>query len=194
MPGQTYDLYVDGTWRPHLTQNLSADLGLRVGLYSDFRHLSSDSIRFIGRGLGKYQLSERSQIVLGVIYVDRFFTKLIPAGGLIWKPTELVEYHILFPNPRMRKRMTTVGPAEVWWYLAGEWGGGAWTIERASGVDDAVDYYDIRLLGGFEWETDRYKAHLGVGLVFDRELKYVSGSPLSYKPFDTVMLRWGLSL
>ena len=191
LPSRTYSAYLDIGWRPQLTPNLSAELGVRPGVYTDFEETNSDSIRIKGRGLGLYRYSSQWQIVAGVIYLDRFDVKILPAGGLIWTPTPDVRWEILFPQPRLAQRLTTWGNTQWWWYVAGEYGGDGWTIERANGLRDAVDYDDLRLIGGLEFRPagnlEGLRGQIEIGYIFDRKLKYVSG--LRYKPDDTIMLR-----
>ncbi len=191
LPGQTYSAYLDIGWRPQLTTNLSAELGIRPGVYSDFDHVSSDSLRIKGRGLGLYRYNPQWQIVAGVIYLDRFDVKILPAGGAIWTPTPDVRWEILFPQPKLAQRLTTWGNTEWWWYIGGEYGGDGWTVRRANGASDAFDYDDLRLIGGLEFRPvgslGGLQGQIELGYIFDRKLKYVSG--LRYKAKDTIMLR-----
>ncbi len=191
LPSRTYSAYLDIGWRPQLTTSLSAELGIRPGVYTDFDRVNSDSLRIKGRGLGLYRYSPQWQIVAGVIYLDRFDVKILPAGGAIWTPTPDVRWEILFPQPRLAQRWTTWGNTEWWWYIGGEYGGDAWTIDRAAGLADGFDYDDLRLIGGLEFRPvgslEGLQGQIELGYIFDRKLKYVSG--LRYKPKDTIMLR-----
>ncbi len=191
LPPRTYSAYLDIGWRPQLTTNLSAELGIRPGIYTDFDRVNSDSLRIKGRGLGLYRYSPQWQIVAGVIYLDRYDVKILPAGGVIWTPTPDVRWEILFPQPRLAQRWTTWGNTEWWWYIGGEYGGDGWTIERANGTADAFDYDDLRLIGGLEFRPvgtlGGWQGQIELGYIFDRKLKYVSG--LRYKAKDTIMLR-----
>ncbi|MCG8587066.1 MAG: DUF6268 family outer membrane beta-barrel protein [Pirellulales bacterium] len=196
MPPQTYDAYLDTAWQPEFNPQFAADLAVRVGIYSDFEKINSRSLRVTGRGLGVYTLNPRMRIAAGVVYLDRQKIKLLPAGGLIWTPDEDTRYHILFPNPKMAKRLPWrhFGSADVWWYVLGEYGGGSWTVERDDRMSDVVDYNDIRVLLGLEWETPGgFKGDVAIGFVWDRELLYRSNEPASFKPSDTGLLRAGFS-
>ncbi len=195
LPPRVYNAYLDASWKPVLTGWLSADFGARVGVYSDFREVNSDSIRVISRGLAVFTLSPCWQVAIGVIYVDRFGTKLLPAGGVVWTPNPDTRWEVIFPQPKLAQRFTTVGNIEWWWYVGGEWGGGAWTIRRASGAADAFDYNDLRVIGGLQWHNlsiTGLSGYFEVGYVFDREIDYVSITPTA-KPDDTVMLRMGVA-
>lgn len=192
LPPRTYDAELEASWKPVFTSWLSADLAASVGMYTDFEKFSSDSIRIRGHGLGIFTLSARFAVAAGVAYINRNEIKLLPAGGVIWTPNPDTRWEIIFPEPKIAQRFTTVGNTDWWWYVAGEYGGGTWNIERADGAEDSYDYNDIRVILGLEWVgLTGLAGHFEVGYVFNRELVYLSGTTI--KPNDTVMLRAGLS-
>ena len=198
LPPRLYDAYLDTAWSPKITERFSADLGFRTGVWSDFSYFDSRSMRYMGRGMGVYQLSPKMDLHGGVWYLDRNKIKLLPAGGVYWRPTPEWDLWLLFPNPKVRKRFQNLGQIQWWWYVSGEYGGGAWTITRsedgpAAGARDDIDYNDIRANFGIEWETQtRLHGHFEVGYVFDREIVYSQTNlPPEYKLDDTVMLRLG---
>jgi hypothetical protein len=192
LPPNTYDAYLDTAWHPQITPWLGANLGVRVGAYSDFQTFNTHSIRIMGRGLGVVTLTPTLKLALGVVYIDRVLIKLFPAGGLIWTPNPDARYEILFPNPKLAHRWTTLGNTDLWGYISGEYGGGSWTIERIGDVSDQADYNDIRVNLGLEGYGYRgLHGFFEVGYVFERQIIYRSGSP-NYFPSDTVMLRAGL--
>jgi hypothetical protein len=200
LPGQTYDAYLDVGWNPKFTNYFGAELGARVGAYTEFDTFSSDSIRVMGRGLGVLNLSPTLQAKLGVMYIDRNDIKLLPAGGFIWDPSEDRHWEIFFPRPKFAQRLSTVGNHNIWAYLAGEYGGGAWTIVRNTNLGgsftDSFDYNDFRIMIGAEWIPIAKNGPSGffeVGYVFKRELVYVSLMPPSLDLPDTFMLRGGFS-
>ena len=195
LPPRVYDAYLDLGWKPHLTPWLSGDLGVRASLSSDLRSFNSKSMRWMGRGLGVLTFTPEVQVALGVVYLDRQDIKLLPAGGLIWTPSPDVRYDILFPNPKLAKRLNDIGTLEVWCYAAAEYGGGSWNVNRPiSGVNDNFDYNDIRTMLGLEWSTHGgLRGHLEVGYVFARELVFDVAPPAKYSLDNTYMLRGGLS-
>jgi hypothetical protein len=192
LPPVTYDAYLDSAWHPQINPWLSANLGVRVGAYTDFNTFNTHSIRIMGRGLGIITLTPTLQIAAGVVYLDRVLIKMLPAGGIIWTPNPDARYEILFPNPKLARRFTTLGNTDVWGYVAAEYGGGSWTIQRP-GFTDQADYNDIRVMVGIE--SFGYRGMHGffeTGYVFDRQIIYRSGTP-NFNPSDTLMLRAGLS-
>jgi hypothetical protein len=193
LPPRLFDAYLDAAWQPVMTSWLSADLGLRVGVYSDFEDFTSDSIRVMARGLAVASFSARFQVAAGAVYLDRNEVKILPAGGFIWVPHQDTRYEIIFPYPRVSHRLTTIGNTDVWWYAGGEYGGGSWTIKHGNGASDVIDYNDLRVFTGLELVGLRgFKAWMEAGFVWDREIIYVSTIP-PFKPDDTVMVRGGVS-
>ena len=74
-------------------------------------------------------------------------------------------------------------------YLAGGLGGGTWSVERDSEVDDLVTYYDLRAAVGLEQDTALHGwVDWEVAVLFDRELQFTSQVG-NYSPNPTVMIR-----
>jgi hypothetical protein len=193
LPARVYDAYLDVGWRPQFARWLFADFGVTPGVYSDFHNVTNSAFRLRGRGLGIVALSPQWQIVAGVLYVNRLHTKVLPAGGVLWRPNEDTRCDFVFPAPKLAYRLTTLGLTQWWGYLAGEFGGGTWSVERASGAGDTADYSDLRLFGGIEWtRCNGIKAHCEVGYVFGRKVRYASGYP-DFLPTDTLMVRAGIA-
>jgi len=193
LPPNAYDAYLDASWRPQVTSWFSADLAVRVGVYSDFTAVNSNSLRILGRGLGIVTISPQWQAAAGIWYLDRLTVKLLPAGGVIWTPNQDTRFAFLFPNPKLSQRLTTIGNTDLWGYLAAEYGGGKWTVQRASGASDVVELNDIRVMAGLEWVTlSGIRGLSEIGYVFDRHIIYASGTPTAH-PSDTVMFRTGIA-
>lgn len=194
LPPRAYTGYVDFDYVSNPAYRLGADLHVRLGLYSDFNALDTHSFRVSGRGLGTYRLTPTLQAKFGVEYINRNDLKLLPAGGLLWTPNPQVRFDIYFPRPKLAMYVTTLGTTEVWAYLGGEYGGGAWTIERAEGGNDRVDINDLRIFLGTEWMTGRsLKGFFEGGYVFEREVVYVNDPTDSFSPGSSFMLRGGLA-
>jgi len=192
LPPRLYDAYLDFAWFPRCYEWLGGELGVRTGVWSDFDHVSSDSIRILGRGLASVALSPNLDILFGAVYLNRLDVKLLPAGGVYYRPTPEWDMYLVFPNPKVRKYLANIGNSKWYGFAAGEYGGGSWTVEREIG-DDRIDINDIRVSGGLEWETQTFiRGHIELGYVFDREIAFNSGDPPSFKPDDTFMIRAGV--
>ncbi|MBM3999231.1 MAG: hypothetical protein FJ297_06775 [Planctomycetes bacterium] len=199
LPAQAYSAFLDTFWRSDPARLFGADIGVRVGVWSDFQTFTTDSIRIQGLGLGRLKVTPTLTVRAGVMYVDRAKIKVIPAGGVLWEPNAQTRWDFFFPQPKFANYLTTLGNQDVWWYIAGEYGGDSWTIERAiDGGSDRVDLNDIRLTIGLEWgapELFREGRRLGfaeVGWVTEREAIYVRRPEDDFTVRDTIMLRAGI--
>lgn len=192
LPPRVYDAYLDFAWFPRFSPALGAELGFRTGVYSDFDHVNSDSVRFMGRGAADIAIAPDMDLVAGAVYLDRVDVKILPVIGIYYRPTPDWDIYAVFPNPKIRRFLATVGTTKWYGYAAGEYGGGSWTVSRET-TADRIDYNDIRVIGGLEWETQtQIRGHLEIGYVFDREIVFDSGDPPNFKPNDTIMLRAGV--
>lgn len=198
LPGQLYEASLGAGWQTDPNRLFGAELGLKVGAFSDFETFNSDSIRYMGQGLGKLRLTPTLTGKLGVMYVDRVETKIIPAGGLLWQPSPDVRYDIYFPSPKLARYFTTLGTHDIWTYIAGEYGGGSWTIERAAGTEDEIDINDLRVMLGMEFgrndqlRVGRRVGFAEIGYVFEREIVYRRFPPPQIDLDDAIMFRLGV--
>lgn len=198
LPAQTYGAFIDAGWESDRGQMVGAELGLRVGVFSDFDTMNSNSLRIMGKGLVRYRITPALSLRAGVMYVDRLEIKLLPAGGLLWEPNSQTRFDLFFPNPKLSRYWQTVGTQDFWVYAMAEYGGGSWTIERAvDGRSDQFDYNDIRLIAGFEWgdaekiRVGRRTGFIEAGWVLDREVLYRRRPQDNFRMTDTFMIRAG---
>ena len=203
MPPRLYDAYTQFRWMRRLGPRWGIDLAITPGVFSDFHQSTDDNLRVTGHGIAAWTYTPELKFVLGAAYVDRMSTDVLPVCGLIWTPHDDVKFELVFPSPRIARRIYTFGAlaedVQDWLYLAGEFGGGIWAIERTSGAVDKVDYTDFRVILGLERKViGGLDGRLEVGYVFGREIRYASGrAPTGgwsgLEPPDTVMLRGGVT-
>lgn len=192
LPPRVYDAYLDFAYNPRWTPEIGAEFGFRTGVWTDFEEFSGDTMRFLGRGLGVFSVSPQFEFLVGAVYLDRLKIKLLPAGGIRWRPSPVWDLYLVFPNPKIRRTMFSNGSADWWWYVAGEYGGGSWTVERP-GLSDQIDYNDIRVVFGFEWQTPtQATGHFEIGYAFDREIVFDSNMPGQQSTDDAVLFRAGI--
>ncbi len=196
LPPRVFDAYTQFRWMRRLSPKLGIDLAVTAGAFGDFLQSSDDAIRLTGHGAAAWTASETLKFVLGAAYIDRYSTAVLPIAGLIYTPNESVEYELVFPEPRIARRIYWHGAmteeTEDWIYLAGELGGGIWAVGK-DGVGgrrvEMLDYTDYRLFLGLERKAIHgLDARLEIGYVFGRKLR-VFGSTWELRPDDTLMLR-----
>ena len=198
LPERAYSAVLDTYFRSDVSQRLGVELGVGVGIYTDFNTLTFHSLRVTGKGLVHLRLTPDTVIKGGVWYLGRNHIRMLPAVGIVWTPNPQTRWDIFFPEPRLSQYFTTVNEMDVWWYLGGEYGGDAWTIERESGFSDQIDINDIRLSVGLEWgspksmETGIRQGFVETGLVFDREIRYSTTPAENFSPKSTIFLRFGI--
>jgi hypothetical protein len=198
MPSRLYSAYVDFGWYPVFSPQLSAEVNFRPGVFSDFQSVTSDSVRFLGSGIGVIKLGPTSALKLGAIYIDRADVQLLPAFGILCTPNQETRCDIFFPSPKLAHYWKTVRNGQLWWYIGGEYGGGSWTMERPEdpqqGASERVDINDLRAFVGLEWSNlNRLYGFFEVGYVFERELFFVVEPSERTTLPDTLMLRGGIA-
>ncbi|MCC6508204.1 MAG: hypothetical protein IT423_03800 [Pirellulaceae bacterium] len=198
LPSKAYSAFLDSGWQTDPLRLLGAELGVRVGVFSDFNTFTSDSLRVQGRALARMRLTPTATLKGGVMYLDRNRVKLLPAGGVLWQPNPGTRFDLFFPEPKLAHYLNTVGTYDTWWYVGGYYGGGAWTVERADGTNDSIDINDIRLLIGMEWGRNdqlrdgRRIGFLEAGYVFNRELLYKNLPADNLDLDDSFVVRAGI--
>ena len=192
LPPNSFDAYLDTAWNPQPTPWLGGELGVRIGVYSDFRKVTTESLRYMGHGLAVLSFTPSMKLKFGVMYLDRNRVKLLPAGGVVWSPNSDTVLEILFPNPRLARRIINIGNTEWWLYARGEYGGGAWTVRRDSGSFESIDYNDIRFAVGLDFQRHGgLRGFFESGIAFDREIIYKTTQP-KFHPRPAYLLRAGL--
>ncbi len=190
MPPTTFDGYIQAAWNPQLNQIVGGELAFAVGVHSDFKKITGDSFRYTGHGYLTLALSPNWRVKGGIIYLDRVRVSLLPAGGATWVSSTIdpkIQLDLLFPNPRLTIRLADRGNTHWWWYVRGDYGGGSWYIERTTGIlageHERVDYNDIRIATGFEFEGWRgLQGSMEIGVATARELVYERGLTDNVKP------------
>ena len=198
LPGSAFSAFLDSTWETDPLQTFGTELGWRVGVFSGFDAISTESIRLQGKALAKLRCTPNSTIRAGVYYIDRNKIKLLPAGGILWMPNQDTRWDIFFPEPKLSHYLTTCGTHDIWWYITGYYGGGAWTIKHADDDShDEIDINDIRVMVGFEkGRNDLLRqgfrtCFLEFGYAFNRELIYRNRPEANLSPDESLVFRAG---
>jgi hypothetical protein len=196
LPPHLYEAYTQFRWLSQVSPQWGFDLAVTPGVFSDFNQSSDDAFRLTGHGAAAWTYNPKTKIVLGAAYLDRPDVNVIPIGGLIWTPNDELKFDLVFPHPKISKRIHYFDglnqDVETWTYIAGEFAGDAWAIAHANGSTDLVDIRDYRLIFGLERKTyGGLTANVEVGYVFGRRISFNSDIPDFY-PEDTVLLRGGM--
>ena len=196
LPAALYDAYVDVRWNKKLNEEWAFELAWTPSFFSDLENNTSDSFRFISTALAYYQLSPETQWMAGVMYLDRFDLNWFPIFGFIYaEPESDWRWEVVFPRPKFSRRVLRGEDKDSWAYLAGEFGGGAWAVQRTNGADDMIAYRDWRVTLGYETKVKDFSAlsWFGeVGYVFNRQLEYRSGFG-DFDPKSAGLMRLGVS-
>lgn len=194
LPPTIYETFLDFLWLPRLSARWTAILGVAPGVYSDFEADDDDAFRITGTGLMRYDWTPgRTQLIFGVLYLNRDDVQLLPAGGIIWTPDADRRYEILFPKPKLAHRIAIGSHFEDWIYLGGEFGGNSYLIQRVSGATETITLRDFRTYLGLERKLGGGAGyHLEIGYVMGRTIEFQSMTP-DVKADPTAMIRGGVS-
>ncbi len=140
---------------------------------TDFKGNAGQGLHYPAHAVGYLGVGSSIDLVFGVDYVDLGSIKILPVGGVIWKPNAAMRFEAVFPRPRALFQLSDNYRA----YISGQLGGGSWSIERADTFDDDLaTYRDLRVCIGLEHreEHGRWSA-IEAGYLFNRRLEYSSG-------------------
>lgn len=183
LPPRVYDLYLDISWRPIDHERGGFAFGVTPGFYSDFTHVDGNAFQLTGWGLANYRLGPNWNLVGGLAVVRQLKSKLLPIGGVIWTPNEDTRLEFLIPRPRIAQRLWQRDSGEMWCYLAGQFGGGAWSVADTATQNVLVSYSDLRLMLGIEmFNIQGRDLTLEVGYVFSRDISVDHTSLLAPDP------------
>jgi hypothetical protein len=192
VPAHVYETYLDVRWMRQVSQCVGIDVAVTPGWYSDFEQSNSDALRIGARGTALVTVSPTFQVAIGAVYLDRDDVPVLPLGGIIWTPNPDLRLDLVAPRPKISRRMLWDCNVSHWAYVAGEFGGGAWAIERANGAEDIFYYRDYRAIVGWERTAIRgLSGRVEAGYVFGRQVDYRSQDSVDID--DTWMLRAELS-
>ena len=105
VPPRLYDVGVDLMWRKQFNDRWGSMVAVRPAVASDFQ-TSQDALRITGRALATWQwVPERLSLLFGVVYLDRNDLPVLPGVGLIWTPSPDWRLDLIFPRPKLARRL-----------------------------------------------------------------------------------------
>ena len=199
LPPRLHDAVVDFHVFRVFDNKWIADFAVSPGLYSDdYSFDSSEALRINGRAVGVYAPTVDLKWALGVTYLDGGgWAKVVPVAGFIYTPNDDVEYQILFPTPRIARRLSSSaipGQDEQWVYVMVDYGNSAWAFQQADGTPDVLASRDFRLIFGWEHKVvGGIFTRLEGGYVFGRDIKVASLGDNDISLDSTLLVRAGVS-
>ncbi|PQO27849.1 DUF6268 family outer membrane beta-barrel protein [Blastopirellula marina] len=193
LPSELYQATVNFTLIKPMGEGAELLLGFAPSIASDFDATGSDAFRFMGFATYSWQASATTKWMLGAAATGREDIPVLPMVGVVWNPSETWQVELTMPRPRVAHRLDWFATAnENWTYVAGEFGGGTWAVDR-NGQNDEITLRDFRLVLGWEQRGKvGLRPQVEIGYVFGRNVEYDSDD-YQYQPADTVMLRAGFS-
>ncbi len=190
LPPHLYTLQLDLGWAFKLDDKLTIDARITPTWNTDFEK-ATQIFRLPWQAVAVYQADTGCRWTAGVMDLDREDIQLLPVAGLTYAPPDGdIVIDLVFPRPKIARRITSTENDKVWFYVAGELGGGSWAINRTSGARDIITLRDLRLLVGLETTSGkRHASRLEAGWVFDRVVDYRSNLG-DYRPSNTALFRW----
>ncbi|MGK0186890.1 MAG: outer membrane receptor protein involved in Fe transport [Verrucomicrobiales bacterium] len=194
---QSLDLH-----RLEIPANLWIDRGkwkfwmrFQPGVASDFEEFDSDAFTITALGLASYKLSDKLSIAGGVYYSqDLGESRVLPALGLIWRPTP--QWSLALTVPRLQ---IAYAPTRKWLLTLNAYpNGGSWNIEDPDGEGKAdLNHSAIRAGIGIDHQIGDTPAwiFLDAGMQFLQELE-LDGSTenFTHDIDEAVFVNFGLKL
>lgn len=178
IPNELYTTGIGLLYRREWSERWSTILIGEPQVRTDFES-GENEVRVFGLALAQWQwVPDVLELSFGAVHLGRDDLPIVlPAAGLVWRPTPEWTFEAIFPRPRIAYRLAKEGDqAETWLYLQGALGGNTWNVKRANGAEDLFSAKDYRAMLGVERVL---KGGGGVfvetGYVFGRHVEYEVG-------------------
>ena len=162
LPPRLFDCSCQFRWLSQVTPQLGLDFAVTPGWFSDFEQDSGKAFRMPAHAAAAWTLNPTTKLVLGAAYLARFDENFIPVGGILWTPDDDTKFEILFPEPKLARRIWhergAGGETNTWVYVAGEFAGDAWAIAMQNGQNEQVVLRDCRLIFGIDARKSKASA------------------------------------
>jgi hypothetical protein len=152
----------------------SFEVGFNPAYASDFELGGNrDSWQFDAHAVMFWRLDPQFMFALGAAYWDRVDDMIVPYAGVVWTPSDYLEFRLLFPKPRVSLFLGAPNGVATWLYLSGEYHVESYAISlEPPGVRDQVQFEDWRVLGGARFETGWITSFIEAGWVFGRDVEF----------------------
>ena len=161
-------------------------------LNSDFRSgLAGESVNLDANVIGHYQFNPTVTGVFGVGYLDRVHDIIIPYAGVIYRPDDLWEFRVLFPQGRVSRYLGEFWWGRHWLYLQWEYHVESYQVATPATDHNQIQYQDYRLTFGMRSDHKGFTKYIEAGWVFGRQVDYKSLVP-GFDVSDGLIVRGGI--
>jgi len=188
----------------------SLEGGFNPALATDFRGgVDSDAILYDAHAVLYGRLNPQFMFAVGAAYWDRVDDMIVPYAGVVWTPSDFLEFRLLFPKPRVSLFIGTPFGLPTWAYVQGEYHVEAYQVgfRGASAIDLSMgglvsadelravgstraQLEDWRIVGGLYTEGPFWTAFVEAGAVLNREIKY-AGPVRGFDANEAFIIRAG---
>jgi len=174
LPANGYRLGLGMALQSPNFNGITYEIAFNPSVGTDFdSSLTSDAYMFDAQAAGYWRINPEWLLAFGAFYWDRVDSIILPYGGVVWTPNDIWELRILFPSSRISVFVGAPWNIPTWMYAAIEYHVEAYQVRpEMLGEQTRVQMSDIRLTGGFRWETGSVTSFLEAGYVFGREVRY----------------------
>jgi hypothetical protein len=172
LPPQAYGLAVALEAEYRFSQQFSVRAMITPGLYTDFNNVNGHAFRFPAQVIGAYAINPRLVFVGGVIYTAQPSWSILPVVGAIWTTADEWRLELTFPQARIIRHLDAGLDVYGRFGLQGE----TYAV-RQLGQNDLMQYRDVRLGLGAEWNTPmRLQIFVEAGIALFRRLEFENQS------------------
>lgn len=162
-----------GGWGMEVAFEPSVNSDLNGGLDDSF------GINLDGRGALMWQWGPQLTWVGGIMYLDRVDDRILPYGGAVWRPDQLWEFRIMYPESQAKLFMGNYWGWSHWLYSRVEFlHSEAYQIEAMApgSVDTQIQFEDMRATLGWQFDNGVMAGFMEGGWIFERDVEI--GRPL----------------
>ncbi len=180
LPGSVYRFASDFELATPANNPWSIQLGFTPAIVTDTRAaLNRDGFNFDGRGVLFLRASQEWMVALGATYWNRVQNLILPYAGVVWTPNDRWELRLLYPQSRISYFLGNLWGRAAWAYGGVEYHVEAYQIglTGADGSNEKIQIADYRATLGLRSEGSGVTGFVEVGLVFDRQVMFLHGTP-----------------
>jgi hypothetical protein len=189
LPPYLFNILIDVGTGFRVNDRWAFDAVITPSWNTDFANKGYKLFRLPWQTVASYKIDDEWKLVMGVTDLAREDIQFLPVGGVTYTPLDgKCQFDLIFPRPKMAWKLSERDEGR-WGYVAGELGGGSFSIQRANTQPDIVTLRDYRLLFGLESRSKKgHASRIEAGWVFGRAVEYQSGIG-NYNPGQTAIIR-----